>query len=311
MNDRIGHALNRAVIFLADGQSDDGAWRDFRTHVGVASFWTTGYVLHALGMLREAGFAIEPARIEAAADFLAAGFVPHEGWGYNAAVRTDADSTSWALLGLTSWRATVGDDMAATLRRFVGEAGGLRTFVDIAAGTHWQDEHADVTAAALQAMHALQFPAEEIARTATALLRARSADGTWHAYWYETPAYGAVHATIGLNLSGIRIEFPRPLPADMPPSGTNAFDCALRTELAARHQAPSTGPVLIHIEALLAQQAIDGRWISPPFLRVTDPAVAAPWLCPEQAGTLSADQHCIFSTATAARALACALGATA
>jgi hypothetical protein len=308
--DRIVQALQRAVTFIADGQSEDGAWRDFRTQVGVSSFWTTGYVLHALGLLRRAGVAVEPARIDAAADFLTAGFVPHEGWGYNAKVRTDADSTSWALLGLASWRPTVEDGMAATLRRFVGGAGGVRTFVDIAAGTHWQDEHADVTAAALQAMHAVHFPAVEIARTAAALLQARSADGTWNAYWYETPAYGALHATLSLSLSGIRIDCPAQLLSGLPAcktAGTNAFESALQTELALLHQQASSGLV----DALLAQQAVDGRWISPPFLRVTEPTLAAPWLCPDQAGALSADQECLFSTATSARALARALGAAA
>ena len=311
---RVQAALHKGVSHLYDNNSPDGAWRDFRTEVGVASSWTTGYVLAALGETRFTGDTPErQANRSKAASNLADAFVSGEGWGYNGDVRTDADSTSWSLMGLTACGITVTDHMTRSLRRFAGQGGGFRTFLESGEGTHWQDEHQDVTAAALQAMLSSRRSGEErdgadepIRKATESLLRGRMLDGSWNSYWYETPAYGTLHAVIALRAAGCYLTCPSSLLARLAKSvrsSSSSFHTALVVEILALHGRTDC------VDALLEQQAVDGRWMSPSFLRVTKSSVAAPWLCPDEAGPLYADQWSTFSTATAVRSLASALRA--
>ena len=88
-----GRAVSAAAAFIAGRQARDGTWRDFRTLAGEAEDWTTAYIGAQLGTAR-----VPAASLRRATSALLARQRPDGGWGYNALVPADGDSTAWALL---------------------------------------------------------------------------------------------------------------------------------------------------------------------------------------------------------------------
>jgi hypothetical protein len=119
-----------------------------------------------------------------------------DGWGYNRATASDADTTSFAL------RLAGGD--ASVLDRYVDDDGRAHTF----AGTHfgsWAWAHADVTATVGIAL-------ADAGEDATALRRAALRDiGAWNSFWWTTDAYAVARTLELLDVTG-----------DIPPAVTVA-----------------------------------------------------------------------------------------
>ena len=118
-------ALEGGTRFLLANQGRDGLWRDFLTPAGEASEWTSGFVAAALQL---AG--ADTSVLARAADALVAGQHEDGGWGYNADVPSDADSTACVLLFLARMgqRADSCRRAASCLIRHQRENGGVATY---------------------------------------------------------------------------------------------------------------------------------------------------------------------------------------
>lgn len=96
-------ALARGIAFLVGRQDADGGFRDFATLAGESVDWTTAYVAEGLREgAASAGVLGPPVRsaLEQAATLLTSRRRPGLGWGYTDGVPVDADSSAWTVLFL-------------------------------------------------------------------------------------------------------------------------------------------------------------------------------------------------------------------
>ncbi|WP_167532772.1 hypothetical protein [Streptomyces alboniger] len=112
---------------------------------------------------------------------------------------TDADSTAWALVDLSSaatWRPSAVLRGTRFLARHQDAGGGMRTY-DRGDGIHrfiaappeavpgWAQPHICVTAAGLLALASHRYPDQEsLARAASYVRETRNDDGCWSGYWW-------------------------------------------------------------------------------------------------------------------------------
>ncbi len=265
--------LDAAVAFLVDRQDADGLWRDYVLPPGASDAWTTSYVGLVLSRCAAAAPAVERARLAVAA------LRRPDGWGYNAATASDADTTSFALR-------FVGGP-AALLERFLDGDCGAHTFAGDQFGS-WSWAHADVTATVGLAL-------ADPRRARPAVLAARMPGGVWQSFWWTTPAYATARSLELLAATGgLPVEVASDAHAWLnalcaPATG---FEAALRLEIADRlDEQPDA-----HRARLLALQRADGGWDPSPALLTPAQADGTP-------GLPHADVNRLLTTATAAAAL--------
>ena len=280
-------ALEGGTRFLLANQGRDGLWRDFLTPAGEASEWTSGFVAAALHL---AG--AESSALARAADTLVAGQHEDGGWGYNATVPSDADSTACVLLflGRMGYRADPCRRAASCLVRHQRENGGvatydepgpIRRFMGVGRWVRfkgWCSPQVEVTATAGCALATLA-PANPAVVDAWRYVRSRQrADGSWSSYWWTSPHYSTLRAVeLALALD------------DVEPVGRAAV-WAMRTQSAdgswgASGASPSAFATALSLSILLCagvrgrpvQRAIstlamlqeeDGGWSSHPIMRI-------------------------------------------
>lgn len=286
-------AAERAAAHLVDVQDDDGYWRDYALVPGASTDWVTAVVAQAL-----AGAPVsEPA--SAALGRAQATVRAHcrpKGWGYNAKIAPDADSTAWVVRWFHRVGAALPLNPVATLACFLGATGGARTFAsDDRYGT-WVHEHADVTALLGLAMHEAGADSQTVRPLRQWILDARTGDGLWHAFWWSFNTYAVVHALEFLAATG---SVPRPLTETalgslLPPSSAqSAMEIAYGAMLARQLEVCADA----WIAALLDRQLTHGGWPPSRTLRV-----------PQQwethaIGPAHEDVAGVMSTAIALRAL--------
>ena len=214
--------LDAAVAFLLDRQDEDGLWRDYALPPGASETWTTSVAGLALTPFPAAAPALVRARRTVSALRRA------DGWGYNSATATDADTTSFAL------RFVGGDP--SVLGRFVDLDGNAHTFVGAQFGS-WAWAHADVTATV-----GLALDDARAARAAT--LRAREHRGAWRSFWWTTDTYATARSLELLAKTG---SIPREVADDVgswlehaPPPET-AFEAAQLVVIAKLLSRPTAG----------------------------------------------------------------------
>ena len=188
-------ALDRAIAYLLDLQGADGSWTDLWLTVGASDAWVTGFVGTALAEARRDGFvpgeqggAVAEA-VERACSWLQSAIGRRGGWGYNATVPPDADSTAWGVTLLAVAGHVVPPAALQLLERHRVAGAGVRTYQR--AGHAWGRPLPDVAAATLRAA----FEAKTLSREGLAaawladVAPAVRADGTWPAYWWSSPIY--------------------------------------------------------------------------------------------------------------------------
>jgi hypothetical protein len=253
----------------------------------------TAYVLAQLGETwghRLPGTWQRP--VERALAYLLAAHAAGGGWGYNATVPSDADSTSWAIVALRQFGLPVPDAAYELLRRAQQPDGGIATYPQGSApGPAWSLSAPDVTAVAFRALN--RAPTEE---TLAVIQRWQAPDGTLPAYWWASSYYTLAAA---LDWAGDR---PGWRPAARAVAG--AFEQALQLRCLVRTGSASAQAAAAR---LIAMQTADGSWPASALLRLTRPEVTAPWACID-AGPLYIDRNAIFTSATALAALASATG---
>ena len=196
-------ALEGGTRFLLANQGRDGLWRDFLTPAGEASEWTSGFVAAALQL---AG--ADASVLARAAHALVAGQHEDGGWGYNADVPSDADSTACVLLFLARMghRADSCRRAASCLIRHQRENGGvatydepgpIRRFMGVGRWMRfkgWCSPQVEVTATAGCALATLS-PADPAVGDAWSYVRSRQrADGSWSPYWWTSAHYSTLRA---------------------------------------------------------------------------------------------------------------------
>jgi len=290
-------AIHRGVTYLSRTQHPTGNWTDFWLPVGTSDAWVTAYAGLALAEVAATSRAHETtkrlahARAFQASDWLLAHQHPRGGWGYNATVDADADSTAHALSLIA--RLGKAPPTAAVHRLLTHHAaGGLyRTYA-------WQDERhawtqptADVTAAVLRAFHDLGHMNAAALRDAwtSALAPLQRQDGSWPGFWWTNPSY-ATGLVLEVWRAAGRPDLTHPLRVHRP---SGAFDLAWHTLALAtvgEHEAASESAC-----SLLAMQSEDGAWASSDMLLVP----------PARTGSVikSHDARRVFTTASVLRAL--------
>jgi squalene cyclase len=305
-------AVDASIIAARDyvlaRQTRDGSWTDWALPPGSSSTWTSAYVGWHLNRLPDPLRADVSQALARSARWLRERQFSDGGWGYNEAVGSDADSTSFSILLLD---AALGGAPANAVDHLLGYQqpnGGFATYrADRAAGS-WTAPHADVTPIALLALlpH-LGVRDSRIRRGIARVLREQSTDGAWHSFWWSSRSY-ATHASLTLlRAVGCRSRRPVELSHVEP---DNAFETALllACELDAVTAAGTTSENRIsrrierRVDRLIGMQRSDGSWTTVPMLRITRRDCFEPWAAANP-GPLFADPHRLFTTATVLDAL--------
>jgi len=309
----VDQAVKSAVDYLLSS-SRNGLWHDFTLAPGWSDEWITGYVVTRLHPVvgPQAGF-------DSAWQLLTERAARRGGgWGYNALVPQDADSTSWVLrlaaaVGeadsptATEARLSLGEfrhpnGMLGTygpteaIRRFIG-APPDRSFVG------WTSPHACVTAAAA-AVEGVVDP--------LVLPQAQHPDGHWSSYWWEVDAFATALAVEACaDESSRRRAGEWALERLESVDHANAFESANLIAIAAQCGLAAESATQAAVDRLVDMQRPDGGWDGHARMRVPDPGDPEPdarrdWLEGGRIeGAVVRDGRGLFTTATALHALDC------
>ncbi len=295
-------------------------WRDFMTPAGEASCWPTGFVLSTL-----CAAGADRASRARATRALVERQQTDGGWGYNEDTPCDADSTSWAVLALSSDAVQFNDACgraAAFLRRHRRPNGGMATYANAGPIRRytslprwlpfrgWCRPTVEVSATATRALRAVDLQATDDSGWCYVRSRQRP-DGSWGAYWWTTPHLATQQAVmLGASLGDTRTIgraagwASRVLDPDGP-----AFNVALCLSIVAMASPQDLDTINRVISMLRHVQLADGSWPSAPILRIPVPADTADsdhrgWqLIRFEGGLEVEDQRRIFTTTTCVAAL--------
>ncbi|WP_328978467.1 prenyltransferase/squalene oxidase repeat-containing protein [Streptomyces canus] len=294
---RVDVALDRAVAYLINHQSSDGAWRDYQLEPGVSDSWTTGYVGLALADLRGTSTALA-----AATNFLQSSMRPDGGWAYNDLCPVDCDSTSNVVLFLDRLGAGVPARTYERIARFQNADGGFATFAAHWAGDSWGCSHPDVNPLALRALSRGTGTDDVVESGVRYALAAREESGLWNSFWWTTPLYStAANVTTLLGL-GRLVDAPCTVGAvaELARLSTDPFRLALGLDV----MALLGGDGSETCRRLLALQRPDGSWHAQHRnLRVTVNWCCTPWQDDGFVGHVATDQHHLVTSATVLRSL--------
>jgi sporulenol synthase len=329
---RATRALQRGIRFLLDHQSADDLWRDFHTPAGEASYWPTGFIASALHAV---GAEHEPLGRAAAA--LVAGQNPDGGWGYNASVPTDADSTAWALTFLDH----IGADDASRRRAAAclrahqrtnnggvatyARPGPIRRFMGIGRWMPfwgWCRACTEVTAAAgcALAVHEPSRHAPAVEAAMNFVCAQQNPAGYWNSYWWTSPHYATAQAarfaTLGhrREVAGRAAEWALSAQRDdggwaAPGAECAPFATAMALSILANSCPAEAPPIERAVDCLMTLQRDDGSWPCGPIMRIPVPAQTHPeddrrWQPIRFSGGFDVtDQHRLFTTAACVAAL--------
>jgi hypothetical protein len=299
------HALERSIAggvdFILSLQSGNGSWTDWDLPPGSSSTWTTAYVGYKLGYLPQHLKAKTVSHILAASDWLLDNAFADGGWGYNATVGSDADSTSFAILFLASAGRRVPDSAYVHLARYQCPDGGFATYMPGSGSRSWTVSHPDVTPIALLALLTRTMPDRRTLHRGTDyVLTQQAPDGLWNSFWWDSFLYGTEASLSLLRAANVAIAAPANLSQFLP---ANAFETALLIS-SFLHVDPlgQRSAILDLAEQLIAQQQPDGGWETTPILRITRRDCLEPWASNDP-GPLFADPCRLFTTSSVLYAL--------
>lgn len=283
-NDMRSGAVARALDFLLRARQPDGWWRDFETLAGPSDEWVTGYVAYSIAGIPNGSSAARKAYALLKARC-------RDGFGYNADVPPDCDSTAW-FCRLAEKLDETGSPEYTTALRFLRSSirsngglptypssGPIRQFTKLPANVSfqgWNSTHTCVTAAATALMGM-----RDRSELRTFLRSVRTPEGDWRGYWWTSRAYPTMLAAGALGADARRW-------AECSHENS-AFGLACRLSLGASVLA-----------RLLGLQQKDGSWPPSAELRIPGPGV----LHPDRSHCrTSLDKGRLYTTATAIRAL--------
>ena len=289
---RVEQAIEHACRFLAAAQQPDGFWRDYALAPGPSTQWVTAFV----------GYALAVAGARTGDDPLARALlalqssVRSAGWGYNAAIAPDADSTSWAIRLFLRTGTAVPIEPVPVLTADLGPNGGARTFACGPRYGRWTLEHIDVTAVVALALKEAGAGDAVVCRAREWILGGRTHDGLWTGFWWTFDAYVIAQTLELLAATG---GVPHPVAEasrrylkqradpDTVMEAASLLIIAQRTQVSGR----------VWRDLLLARQLTDGSWPPSRGLRVPDQHGSG------TDGEVFADANRLMSTAMAVMAL--------
>lgn len=293
--------ITKGLDYILARQSGDGSWTDWELPPGASSIWTTAYVGYKLTALPRGLRSKAQGRIALAARWLRDRQFPGGGWGYNQIAGPDADSTSFAILLLSSALGQAPERAYEHLLRYQQPDGGFATFLPTFEPNSWNVSHPDITPVALNAL--LTRPGcytHPIRRGVAQVLREQSPDGVWNSFWWDSFLYGT-NASLSILRKSARGNPLRTNISGIEPR--NVFETALLLSVSLNVQPSVTcDEVERWIRRLCAEQQMDGGWLSEPILRVTRRDCFDPWNAVD-AGPLFADPNRLYTTVTVVRSL--------
>lgn len=296
----VAAAVTTGVGYLLDHQDPDGAWTEWLLPPGSSPEWTTAFVALALSEVPPRTGPSFRRRLSAAAKWLLEHQRDDGGWGYNAAVETDADTTSTTILAIRAAGRDAPDTAFRRLALHQREDGGFATFID-GIPSSWTTSHPDVTPTCVCALLAGLANEDLVQRALRRVQRDRNPDGTWNSFWWDTHLYGTWVSMSLLRHAGLPVEAGERLWSERP---STALEIALLISCLCQAVPSERGRNAVKEWAaqLLSIQRDDGSWPSAPLLRITNMDCYDPWDRAE-AGPLFADPNRLFTTAAALRAL--------
>lgn len=297
-------AIGASLEYILTRQSDDGSWVDWDLPPGPSDIWTTAFVGCKLTSVDIGQNPKVNSAIRAASKWLLSSVLDDAGWGYNASVGSDADSTAHAILLLSSQRHTVSEDSYARLRQFQCPDGGFSTYCADGQKNSWVVSHPDVSPVVLQALLTKYSRNEPfVARGVEYVLRQRTAGGVWNSFWWNSFLYSTDANLSLLNALDVRIDTASTEGCLRDLITRNAFEAALHLGiilcLDAKGKEAKTHRL---VEQLVGEQQPDGSWKSEPILRVTERDCFEPWKAVNP-GREFADPNRLFTTSTVIGAL--------
>jgi hypothetical protein len=239
--------------------------------------------------------------IDETADWLSANERAGGGWGYNAGVPIDADTTAHAVIFFHAATGVPRRHLADILLRFRCHDGGFGTYAVGTATGGWVASQPDVTPVVALAMSRLLGGDAPIVQAALAYCRKwLQATHSPPSYWWKSAFYAP--AMMALLFANVEKATPKDLSV-----GSIAPETCLDQALALL--------TLTHIDAdhtailttLVQRQECDGAWPASTQLSVTDPECLQPWAAPNGYAHRFTDLDRIFTTAVTVYALALAL----
>lgn len=325
----VDRTIDRAVDYLIDACSPDGWWRDFDTLAGSSDEWVTAYVGSLLAAVSDQR--LQETTVKAWSLLRRRRFLS-PGWGYNARVPADIDTTIWVLrlgyaLGVEHRKLTRARRwLLASQARNGGfptypRDGAIRRFTGLVTDLSfrgWCSPQVCVSAAAAGIL------GEDTRPSLIAYLRkTQYPDGSWPCYWWYDREYAVALAVDALVFypqdrdriqraaawMRTRLSEDGAVRTDLHPDGS-PFATALAIQILARvHDSDGDDCLVAATTWLRAAQRHDGSWLPSAELRIPAPNITAPdmqrnWTRHGRgAGSILNDQRRIFTTATAVKAL--------
>jgi squalene-hopene/tetraprenyl-beta-curcumene cyclase len=299
------HALERSIArgvdLILSHQSVNGSWTDWDLPPGSSSIWTTGYVGYRLCSLPQHLKTSAAPHILAAANWLLANASADGGWGYNAIVGSDADSTSFAILFLASAGRRAPEWAYTHLTSYQRPDGGFATYLPGDGFGSWTTSHPDVTPVALLALLTRGVPDRRALYAGIDyVLMQQTPEALWRSFWWNSFLYGTEASLSLLHTAGVEGAAPANL-SRFPP--TNAFETALLISSLLYLDPSGLHDVVLDLaDRLVAQQHPDGGWEAAPILRITRRDCFEPWES-DAPGPLFSDPRRLFTTSTVLHAL--------
>lgn len=287
--------IERATQFLIKRQTPEGAWWDFRLGPGTSDAWVTAYV----GRCLRATSAKSMRSLERAATWLLAQLRFGEGWGYNASLPIDSDSTANAVLFLRAMGLHVSEKCYARLRQFQRFDSGFATYDAEQPNDAWSISHPDVSAVVVAALCTRHKLGDALIARGIDYVRAHlHSTGFAQSYWWTTPFYATAVAVSLLESVGVPYRREQVVKAVCTLAcPTGAFELALKGEILFL-LAPDHPELVVAKTTLEDEQLEDGSWAPSARLRVTDRWRTCPWMSTGSAGQIVEDCNRVFTTAT-------------
>ncbi len=307
---QLRESISAGLDYILTLQATDGNWTDWNLPPGNSLAWTTGYVGFKLHYLPDEWAEKAAPATLAGSNWLLRNQFPDGGWGYNELVGSDADSTAFAILCLTSTGLEAPDSAYNHLTQYHCSDGGFSTYYCKGVRNSWGVSHPDVTPVVLRALLTKHSTGECVLSDGVKyVLRQKTKEGIWNSFWWDSHLYSTE-----ANLSLLTIVKPHhelkvteEVLCQLGPS--KVFEVALLISSLlhiATPRARAAVPPLL--EQIIRQQQPDGGWISDLILRITNRDCFKPWAC-SNAGPVFSDPQRLFTSSAALAALSMAYSA--
>lgn len=303
--EKLNASISNGLQFLADSQRSNGSWADFHLPVGESDIWVTAYVLYQLSSLQEniPQYSFLNKCKSQALNWLLNTKKKSGGWSYNLSVEEDSDSTSLAILAISTMKHPILEESLNRLFLYFMEDGGASTYLDgVEEGGAWSTSKCDVTPFALLALKE-KLPPSIRQKAINFLIREQRDDGLWSSYWWTSPLYATYASLIWFSKNHYNIPLKEILTQTLNsfnPSGS--FETALHLDCINLLKTEKNQLFIKDTINLLNAQLPNGSWPSSSFLRLTYSNVERPWMKID-AGPIYRDIRNIFTTATVIGAL--------